>query len=180
MSEGPDETQETLVGRRPAPLTRTQLVCYLVYLGCAIGYAIVRDRFELIVFVVVFSLYPAVQLRQPSTVVNRAGIRRPWRRPAIVYWPEVASVAAPQPGNAEVRLTLTTGKTVGLQGIWATHSAQVAALGGKELLAPPPVRMPPRALGVRSDIEITADVERRAKALSDEWRRLDQQSPHRP
>ena len=139
-----------------------------------------RHRYEVFLLIAIFGVFQATTLFRPPTVVDASVIRRPWRRRSLVSWPEVASVAAPEPGILGVRLTLTNGKTVRLRDIPAAESALVASIGGKELLAPPPLRMPPpRATGVRSDIEIADDVARRAKALSDEWRRMDAQLPRR-
>src|SRR6478752_5681266 len=53
-------------------------------------------------------------------------------------------------------------ETIRLLDISSTKSALVAAVGGKELFAPAPVRPPSPVRVVRSDVEIADDVQRRA------------------
>jgi hypothetical protein len=178
MTVSPEPTP-ALVGQRPH-ITRRALLCLGAVYGCYAVFGVMRHRYEVFVFIAIFGLFQAITLFHPPTLVDASGIRRPWRRLSFVSWPDVATVAAPEPGIVGVRLTLTNGKTVRLRDISAAESALVASIGGTELLAPPPLRMPPaRAAGVRSDVEIADDVARRAKALSDEWRRMDAQLPRR-
>jgi len=171
------ESTQAIVGERPRATRTTLLTLGAVY-GCYGVIGVARHRYEIFALMAVFLIFPAVALLRPPTA-DTAGIRRPWRRPSAVSWSDVASVAAPVSGLPGVRLTLINGKTVRLLDIPPTKSALVAALGGKELFAPPPVRPPSPVRAARSDVEIADDVQQRAKALWAEWRRLDGQLPHR-
>lgn len=179
MSPPPDQNEGGLAGRRLA-MSGKRITFFIVFYLCYAAFGIVRHHYEFSILVVVFGGALALNMLRPPTVVGAGGIRRPWRRPAIIHWSEVASIAAPQPGIVGVRLNLKSGKTVALKDIEMAKSHELATIGGKDVPAPPPLRVPARPPERRSDEAIAADVERRAKALSDEWRRLDAQSPHRP
>jgi len=101
-------------------------------------------------------------------VVDQSGIRRPWRRRSFVAWTEVETVAVPQPGCYPVRLNMVDGSTVALNGIAASESAAVAAIGAKSLVRPQPIRLPAPRPAVRTCREIEADVARRAHLLAEQ------------
>ncbi|GAA2003088.1 hypothetical protein JL107_02390 [Nakamurella flavida] len=135
---------------------------------CLIGYMVAERGWVGLIWIV-FLVPGAVQrMIRPPTLVTRTGIRRRWRRPDDLYWSAVQGVAAPQRGVPMVRLMLNSGRPVDLEDIAAEHSAAVAALGGKEVLAPPR-RTPPAARGGEvGDEQRELDVERRAARLAAE------------
>lgn len=83
-------------------------------------------------------------------------------------WTDVSSVFAPHPGGGPIRLQLVNGAKVPLD-IPADRCAEVAALGGKDVIRPvlPTVQsgppLPPRP---RTDGEVLADVSRQAQELA--------------
>ena len=106
---------------------------------------------------------------RPPTQVTAAGVRRPWRRVGFVPWPDVALVIAPQIGLTAMRLELTDGRKLPLDDIPAARCAEVAAIGGKEMVRPalPTVRSgPPPPPRPRPDDHGLADVSRQAQALA--------------
>ncbi|WP_306828599.1 hypothetical protein [Nakamurella flavida] len=121
-----------------------------------------------------------IYAQRSPTVVDAAGIRRPWRLRRSVTWAEVDAVAAPQLGVEQVRLVLTTGRTLTLDDIPAEHAAEVAALGGKELRRPVPLSLPRPAPREPTDAQRAADLDRRARALADQRAELDAQAQLRP
>ena len=104
-------------------------------------------------------------------------IHRPLRRYSHLYWSAVDTVAAPAPEFHSVRLNLVNGPTISLADIPATESAAVAALGGKRIERPLPVRLPPRSPTRRTDQDVEADVARRAKALAEERAVMEANNP---
>ena len=167
------EAPATVRGVRPKP-TRLNIV-WLVTAGCLyIGWGIAKGSYQLPIMFVLLTLFFGLQLLRPPTIVSIGGIRRPWHPRNVVAWGEVASIVIPTIGLPGVRLLLTSGKVLVLADIPSDRSEAVAAIGGKSTQ-----RMPvPRSTPVRSaqqdptPMEMEADVERRARALAEERRRM--------
>jgi hypothetical protein len=170
-----DGTQEsTVVGRRQRTSPKA-LRILLVFVVLVIAWAVISGRWFLLSIYAVLGLTQFLLYLRPPTVVSATGVQRPWRLRSVIGWGQVASVAAPMPGKFAPRLNLVSGKSVALDDIPADQSALVAAIGHRELLLPPPYQPPPPSLPSqrpRTDLEVEADVERRARALAEERRRL--------
>lgn len=150
-------------------------VLYVAY----VGYVISTGRFSFLLGYVIFAVRPLYEALRPPTVVSTAGISRPWCRKSFVSWIEVESVMRLELGYPSVRLLLSSGKTLVLADIPADRSADVAALGEKQVIKatlsvprPAPTHHEPSA----RDLE--ADVNRRADALAAGWAKLAAQNQH--
>ena len=171
-----------MTGRRPEvsrAFRRWQLVVFVLLVGWAL-WQWRRGEGTFTLLSLGFLIVSWVMTARPPTVVAAGGIRRPWRIRRTVTWAEVDAVAAPQLGVEQVRLLLTTGRTLTLDDIPAEHAAEVAALGGKELRRPVPLSLPRPAPREPTDAQRTADLDRRARALAEQWAELDAQAQLRP
>lgn len=170
-----DDPASTVVGRRPRQSTAKERIFGAVLIGAVLVYAIVSRHILLVGFYLFLGLIRFALHLRPPTVVSATGIRRPWRPRSVIGWSQVASVSLPVPGKFAPRLNLRSGKSVVLDDIPGDQSSVIAEIGGKELLVPPPYKPPPPSLPSqrpRTDLEIEADVDRRARALAEERRRL--------
>ncbi len=86
----------------------------------------------------------------------------------------------PLAGDGWPMLALRGGKTVALQDLPVTDAAAVAAIGGKHLLPRTPLPALRTAPRRPTDEDLAADVQRRAEALSKEWKRMEADNSHRP
>lgn len=178
---GQTATAEPVVGERQ-PMDKRAIAVALVVLGVATAWSVWRQQYAALAVLTFFAIRGALLGLKPASVVSPAGILRPWRTRSVIGWAEVHAVIAPRPGVRTTRLKLVNGKEVSVDDVPAARSADVAALGGKPIeTAAPPARPAPRPV-VPADRDATFDIDRRAAALSAEWRRmeLDNMSRSRP
>lgn len=177
VNDEPDD-QTTVVGVRPK-ITRRNVVFIVAITVVYVGWGISRGHYELPIMFLIYSAGAGLYAARPSTIVSAGGIRRPWRPRGIVGWGEVASVVAPTAGLPGVRLQLTSGKVLVLNDIPSDRSEAVAAIGSKPIQRLPIPRTTPPPLSQQdpTPMQMEADVERRAQALAEEWRRMEANKP---
>lgn len=139
-----------------------------------------------IVMVLLAGSLLVLQMR-PPTVIDAAGIRRPWRwRSRFIPWAQVDAIvsrpAATAPGSAPRVSLVAGGRPVVLDDIPADQAALVARIGDRPLRRPPTpvIPVPPPRAKQRSDVDVEADVARRAAALDRGWSDLAAANRHRP
>ncbi|TKV58749.1 hypothetical protein FDO65_14640 [Nakamurella flava] len=137
--------------------------------------------------VVAGGLFVLMSVR-PPTVIDVRGIRRPYRwRRRFITWPEVEAIVVPPTGLEPAvapRVALRAGgRPVPLEDIAPDQAALVARIGDRPLRRPPVpgvlITPPPREK-VRTDVDVEADVARRAAALERRWVALEAQNRQRP
>lgn len=166
---------ERVVGKRaPVSLKQQRILVVTAALYTAfVAWQVSQGRWTSTGAFIVWVVWVGVIFLRPATVADREGIRRPWRRRRFVPWSEVDEVLAPQIGTHPVRLRLTSGKTLALDDIAATASAEVARIGGVRVAAPEKYRPPPARPRQPTDRDVEADVNRRAQALAERGAQLD-------
>jgi hypothetical protein len=171
--------ESPIIGVRRPPMTRKTYRA-VVLMGLAIVVLFVwdmmRGRWSGLIIAPVFAAPALLQALRPPTVIDAEGIRRPWRRPRMISWPEVASVLAPQLGLDWTRIRLTNGRTIDLTDVPPDRSAAVATLGGQSVVVEQQARRPALPAAPRTDREIEADVQRRAQALAAERQEMETRS----
>ncbi|GAA3392829.1 hypothetical protein [Cryptosporangium minutisporangium] len=130
-------------GRRP--LRRWELWLYVVVVTASVAGAVVGREWYRLFVAVVWAVGVPLAWEWRDARVSPDGIslswpERLWRRlpEPLIPWERVEGVERPDHSSAHVRVRLTNGRIVALVGIYALQAEAVAALGGKELLAPPP------------------------------------------
>ncbi|MBM9466271.1 hypothetical protein [Nakamurella leprariae] len=177
-----DGTDGTRIVGTHAPVTRRSKLTTGAVLVAAAAWVIIwsiwLQTWSGALLAVVFWMQAAARFVLPPTVIDSTGIQRRWRRRhPVIRWPDVASVAAPQPGVPAVVLRLTRGGTVTLDDVPAERSAEVAALGGTALTTPPPPAAPPPPRPeAQSEQDLAADAARRAERLEQGWAELRRRS----
>lgn len=149
----------------------------------------VRGSVGLGVFAVaVAAAYVFLRLR-PPTVVDERGIHRPYRwRRRFIAWPEVDAVVIPptglEPPTAPRVALVGGGRPVVLDDIPPDQAETVARIGDRPLHRPPVTGVPTVPLTPRrkepTDLDIEADVSRRAAALHQRWSEIEAENRHRP
>lgn len=164
----------TVVGRRSvmSRRERTLLVTVAIFYAALVGWRLSQGEWTMTgAFLVWVAWLIVIRFRRP-TQVDSSGIRRHWRLRGFVDWRDVDRVASPQPGIGSVRLWMKNGRTLTLDDVAVDRSDSVAAIGDVPVGFPPRPTPPPRPTQ-RSDGEIEADVDRRARALAERGKQLD-------
>ena len=161
--EAPAEAAR-LVGR-PVMVSRRQLILMVVLTISVVVFVVWQHQYLLLLYPAFLVVNFTRVIEQPPSVVT-AGVSRPWQWRSRIDWDEVASVAAPEAGKRGSKLNLTDGKAVALLDIPADQAAAVAVIGGKEVAAPQYLQRPSIPGRPKTDMEVEADVRRRAEALA--------------
>ena len=172
--DGSGEGEPTIVhGRTQPPIRRSQVLAIAVaVVAFMVLWIVVGPRDP---FFVLYLLFPAGSLFvrwRPRSVIDASGIKRPWRRPSFITWDEVASIDPPTPGVWAVHLRLASGKSVTVDDVAVAQSALVGRIGGKPMTARPVVLGRPPSQRPRTDMEVEADVTRKAQALAEHRKQM--------
>ena len=165
----------------------------VVVLVWAAGFGVVefwRGGGALAVVLIALAIMGVVSHGRPATVVDSTGIRRPWRwRHRFIGWSQVEAITTPPLTAAVGTVTRVAliggGRPVMLDDIPVDQAALVARIGDRPLRPPPSFEVPtlatiPPREKTRTDVDVEADVARRAAALKQGWTDLDAGNRHRP
>lgn len=172
----PDRT--LIISGRRATLTRREL---LMMFGGATGlvvFAVIQRQWVYLTATVVIVVVNAFRAMRPTTVIDRDGIRRPWRRVSVLPWGQVDHVVQPL-YVTYVQVVTTDGRTINLTDVDVSATADVGALGDKPVKTEA-VNVPRPVTRERTQREIEADVTRRAAELAAEREQLARTNIRRP